>query len=117
VTGAAGSIGSELCRQIARFDPLVLIGFDTAETPLFFLDREMGKNFPNMVFHSEIGNITRADTLQRLMLLYKPSIIYHAAAYKHVPMMEKHIFSAVENNIFGTWQVARAAVKHGVEDL
>jgi FlaA1/EpsC-like NDP-sugar epimerase len=117
VTGAAGSIGSELCRQIARFRPLALIGFDEAETPLFHLGREMSRNFPDLVFHSEIGNITRADTLQRVMLHHQPSILYHAAAYKHVPMMERHVFAAVENNILGTWQVARAAVRHGVEDF
>jgi FlaA1/EpsC-like NDP-sugar epimerase len=117
VTGAAGSIGSELCRQIARFHPAALIGFDEAETPLFHLGREMGRNFPDLVFHSEIGNITRADTLQRVMLHHQPSILYHAAAYKHVPMMERHVFAAVENNILGTWQVARAAVRHGVEDF
>ena len=117
VTGAAGSIGSELCRQIARFHPLALIGFDAAETPLFHLEREMSENFPELMFYPEIGNITRADTLQRVMEDYQPSILYHAAAYKHVPMMEKHVFAAVENNIFGTWQVALAAVKHGVEDF
>jgi len=65
VTGAAGSIGSELCRQIARFHPLALVGFDAAETPLFHLGREMGKNFPDLKFHAEIGDITRPDTLQR----------------------------------------------------
>jgi FlaA1/EpsC-like NDP-sugar epimerase len=117
VTGAAGSIGSELCRQIARFRPLALIGFDEAETPLFHLGREMGRNYPNLVFHSEIGNITRPDTLQRVMLHHQPSILYHAAAYKHVPMMERHVFAAVENNIIGTWHVARAAAEHGVEDF
>ena len=117
VTGAAGSIGSELCRQIAHFRPLALVGFDEAETPLFHLDRELAKNFPDLVFHPEIGNITRADTLQRVMQHYQPSILYHAAAYKHVPMMERHVFAAVENNIFGTWQVARAAARHGVEDF
>jgi FlaA1/EpsC-like NDP-sugar epimerase len=117
VTGAAGSIGSELCRQIARFRPLALIGFDEAETPLFHLNREMSRNFPDLMFHAEIGNITRPDTLQRVMLHHQPSILYHAAAYKHVPMMERHVFAAVENNIIGTWQVARAAVKHGVEDF
>jgi FlaA1/EpsC-like NDP-sugar epimerase len=117
VTGAAGSIGSELCRQIARFRPLALIGFDEAETPLFHLSREMSRNFPDLVFHAEIGNITRPDTLRRVMLHHQPSILYHAAAYKHVPMMERHVFAAVENNIIGTWQVARAAVKHGVEDF
>ena len=117
VTGAAGSIGSELCRQIARFRPLALVGFDEAETPLFHLGREMARNFPDLVFHSEIGNITRSDTLQRVMLHHQPSILYHAAAYKHVPMMERHVFAAVENNIIGTWQVARAAAQQGVEDF
>ncbi len=117
VTGAAGSIGSELCRQIARFHPLALIAFDAAETPLFHLGREMGRKFPDLVFQAEIGSITRADTLQRVMQHHQPSILYHAAAYKHVPMMERHVFAAVENNIFGTWQVARAAAKYGVEDF
>jgi FlaA1/EpsC-like NDP-sugar epimerase len=117
VTGAAGSIGSELCRQIARFHPAALIGFDAAETPLFHLNREMIKKFPDLTFHPEIGNITQPDTLHRVMQCYQPSILYHAAAYKHVPMMEKNVFAAVENNIIGTWQVARAAATHGVEDF
>ncbi len=117
VTGAAGSIGSELCRQIARFDPLALVGFDEAETPLFQLDRELAGRFTQLAFYPEIGNIGRADTLRRIMQRYRPSILYHAAAYKHVPMMERHVFAAVENNIFGTWQVARAAANHGVEDF
>jgi FlaA1/EpsC-like NDP-sugar epimerase len=117
VTGAAGSIGSEICRQIASFHPLALVGFDEAETPLFQIDRELRHRFPELVFYPEIGNITRPDMLQNVMHTYEPSIVYHAAAYKHVPMMEKHVFAAVENNIFGTWQVALAAIKHGVEDF
>ena len=117
VTGAAGSIGSELCRQIAQFRPLALVGFDEAETPLFQLEWELNSNFPDLVFHPEIGNITRPDILRRVMEQYEPSILYHAAAYKHVPMMERHVYAAVENNIFGTWQVARAAARHGVEDF
>lgn len=117
VTGAAGSIGSEICRQIAPFRPLAIVGFDEAETPLFQIDRELRKTFPHLVFHPEIGNITRPDNLRRVMQKFRPSIVYHAAAYKHVPMMERHVFAAVENNIFGTWQVALAAVKHGVEDF
>jgi FlaA1/EpsC-like NDP-sugar epimerase len=117
VTGAAGSIGSELCRQIAQFRPLALVGFDEAETPLFQLDRELTRSFPDLVFHPEIGNVTRPDILRRVMEYYEPSILYHAAAYKHVPMMERHVFAAVENNIFGTWQVALAAARHGVEDF
>ena len=117
VTGAAGSIGSELCRQIAHFSPLALVGFDEAETPLFQIDRELHKCYPNMAFHPVIGNITQPDQLARVMEQYRPSILYHAAAYKHVPLMEKHVFSAVENNIFGTWHTAIAAIKYGVEDF
>ena len=117
VTGAAGSIGSELCRQIARFRPLALIGFDQAETPLFQIDRELRNNFSDMAFHPEIGDVTKPEHLNRVIELYTPSILYHAAAYKHVPLMERHVFSAVQNNIFGTWQTALAAIRHGVEDF
>jgi FlaA1/EpsC-like NDP-sugar epimerase len=117
VTGAAGSIGSEICRQIAPFGPLALIGFDEAETPLFQIDRELRKTFPRLAFYPEIGDVTRPDTLHRVMQKFHPAILYHAAAYKHVPMMERHVFAAVENNIFGTWQVAAAAAKYGVEDF
>jgi FlaA1/EpsC-like NDP-sugar epimerase len=117
VTGAGGSIGSELCRQIAQFRPLALVGFDEAETPLFQVERELAKDFPNLAFHAEIGSICRLDTLRRVMQNYQPRIVYHAAAYKHVSMMEKHVFAAVENNIFGTWHVAVAAADHGVEDF
>src|ERR1700722_18279799 len=117
VTGAAGSIGSEICRQIARFNPDALVGFDGAETPLFQLDRELHNKFPELTFYPEIGNITRPENVQQAMERYKPSIVYHAAAYKHVPMMERHVFAAVENNIFGTWNVARAAIDYAVEDF
>ena len=117
VTGAAGSIGSEICRQIAHFRPLAIVGFDEAETPLFHIDREMAKSFPYITFYPEIGSITSRGTLKRVMQHYHPSILYHAAAYKHVPLMEKHVFAAVETNIFGTWNVARAAAEHGVDDF
>jgi FlaA1/EpsC-like NDP-sugar epimerase len=117
VTGAAGSIGSELCRQIVKFRPRALVGFDEAETPLFHLDREMAKEFPDLAFYPEIGSITSRATLKRVMRHYQPSILYHAAAYKHVPLMERHVFAAVETNIFGTWNVARAAAEHGIEDF
>jgi FlaA1/EpsC-like NDP-sugar epimerase len=117
VTGAAGSIGSEICRQIARFDPLALVGFDEAETPLFHIERELRRSFPDLPFHAEIGSITHPEALRRVMHRHQPSVLYHAAAYKHVPMMEKHVFAAIENNIFGTWHVAQAAIDHGVEDF
>lgn len=117
VTGAAGSIGSEICRQIAPFRPLAIVGFDEAETPLFYVDREMAKSFPYITFYPEIGNINSRGTLKRVMQHYHPSVLYHAAAYKHVPLMERHVFAAVETNIFGTWNVARAAAEHGVDDF
>ncbi|MGD0737174.1 MAG: nucleoside-diphosphate sugar epimerase/dehydratase [Terracidiphilus sp.] len=117
VTGAAGSIGSEICRQIACFSPLAIVGFDEAETPLFHLDREMAKRFPYITFYPEIGSIASRRTLKRVMQRYHPSILYHAAAYKHVPLMERHIFAAVETNIFGTWNVARAAAEQGIDDF
>jgi FlaA1/EpsC-like NDP-sugar epimerase len=117
VTGAAGSIGSELCRQIARFQPLLLVGFDQAETPLFHIDRELRKCFPGLTFCPEIGDVTDSDDLERVMELYRPTIVYHAAAYKHVPMMERHVFCAVKNNVFGTWHTARAAIRYGIQDF
>jgi len=117
VTGAAGSIGSEICRQIAHFKPQAIVGFDAAETPLFQIDRELIAAFPQVPFYPEIGNITRPKTLRLVMQKYRPSILYHSAAYKHVPMMERHVFAAVENNIFGTMNVARAAVANGITDV
>jgi FlaA1/EpsC-like NDP-sugar epimerase len=117
VTGAAGSIGSELCRQIARFHPAVIVGFEIAESPLFEIDREMRQVFPKTPFYPEIGNIQNRIRLDEVLRQYSPSVVYHAAAYKHVPMMEAHVFEAVENNVFGTYNVAVAAAEHGVDDF
>jgi FlaA1/EpsC-like NDP-sugar epimerase len=117
VTGAAGSIGSELCRQIARFHPAGIVGFEIAESPLFEIDCEMRQAFPQTPFYPEIGSIQNRTRLDEVMRQYSPSVIYHAAAYKHVPMMEAHVFEAIENNVFGTYNVAQAAAKQGVEDF
>jgi len=117
VTGAAGSIGSELCRQIARFHPAGIVGFEIAESPLFEIDREMRQVFPNIPFYPEIGTIQNRARLDEVMRRYAPSVIYHAAAYKHVPLMESHIFEAIENNIYGTYNVAMAAAQYGVDDF
>ena len=117
VTGAAGSIGSELCRQIARFRPAAIVGFEIAESPLFEIDREMSQVFPEMAFYPEIGSIQNRTRLNDVLRQYSPSVVYHAAAYKHVPMMETHIFEAIENNVFGTYNVAVAASDYGVEDF
>jgi FlaA1/EpsC-like NDP-sugar epimerase len=117
VTGAAGSIGSELCRQIARFRPRAIIGYEIAETPLFEIDREMRRLFPDVEFRPEIGSIQNRTRLDEVLKSNRPSVVYHAAAYKHVPLMEAHLFEAVENNILGTENVARAAAEHGVSDF
>jgi len=117
VTGAAGSIGSELCRQIARFQPAGIVGFEIAESPLFEIDREMKQRFPQVPFYPEIGNVQNRARLDDVLCQYRPTILYHAAAYKHVPLMETHIFEAVENNVFGTYNLAISAMKHGVEDF
>ncbi len=117
VTGAAGSIGSELCRQIARFHPAGIVGFDIAESPLFEIDQEMRNAFPAISFYPEIGSIQNRSRLDEVLRQYRPLVVYHAAAYKHVPLMEAHVFEAIENNVFGTYNVAEAAAEHGVQDL
>ena len=117
VTGAAGSIGFELCRQIARFDPAGIVGFEIAESSLFDIDREMRQSFPHVCFYPEIGSIQNRDRLNEIFRVYKPAVVYHAAAYKHVPLMETHAFEAIENNVFGSYNVAVAAAEHGVEDF
>jgi FlaA1/EpsC-like NDP-sugar epimerase len=115
VTGAGGSIGSELCRQIARYGPRALVGFDNAETALYQIDQELHEQFPDLAFYPEIGSIQNRRRLDEVFRDHRPSSVYHAAAYKHVPMMEAHLFEAVENNVFGTRNVVRAA--SGVEDF
>jgi FlaA1/EpsC-like NDP-sugar epimerase len=117
VTGAAGSIGSELCRQIARFGPCKIVGYEVAETPLFEIDRELRKTFPKLDFRPEIGSVQNRCRLDEVLRRHHPSVIYHAAAYKHVPLMENHLFEAVENNILGTQNVALAAGEYDVRDF
>jgi FlaA1/EpsC-like NDP-sugar epimerase len=117
VTGAGGSIGSELCRQIARFQPRAIVGLDQAETALYQIDQEMQERFPNVAFSAEVGSVQNRHRLEEIFLEHRPRSVFHAAAYKHVPMMESHLFEAVENNVFGTRHLARAAVEAGVEDF
>jgi FlaA1/EpsC-like NDP-sugar epimerase len=117
ITGAGGSIGSEICRQVARFQPASIIGFEIAESPLFHIGLELARDFPGIVFHPEIGSIQNSSRLMEVFERYRPSVVYHAAAYKHVPLMESHIFEAVENNVFGTLNVVEAARDHGVAEF
>jgi FlaA1/EpsC-like NDP-sugar epimerase len=117
VTGAAGSIGSEICRQVARFHPAAIIGYEIAESPLFHLGLEIARDFPGTVFHPEIGSIQNSARLKEVFEHHRPSMVYHAAAYKHVPLMESHVFEAVENNVFGTMNVVEAARRCGVAEF
>ncbi|HEX3876644.1 MAG TPA: nucleoside-diphosphate sugar epimerase/dehydratase, partial [Bryobacteraceae bacterium] len=114
VTGAAGSIGSELCRQIARHRPKLIIGYDSAETPLFFLDGEFKARIDPATFQPVIGSVQDRQRLTEIIQQYRPSIVFHAAAYKHVPMMELNPYEAVANNIFGTETVLKTAMANGV---
>ena len=111
VTGAGGSIGTELCRQICRFDPRKIVLFERAESPLYEIDLELKKNFPNIEVIPILGDIQHKDDLSKVFGLIKPEIIFHAAAYKHVPMLENHPWKAVENNIAGTENLVEAADK------
>jgi len=102
VTGAAGSIGSELCRQIATFNLAVLVLFDHEETNLFEIDQEIKQSFPNLTMHSIIGNIRSEVEVESAMSEYRPSTVFHAAAFKHVPLMESNQSQAVLNNVMGS---------------
>jgi FlaA1/EpsC-like NDP-sugar epimerase len=117
VTGAAGSIGSELCRQIAACEPRAIVLLDFAETPLFHIERELRQAHPKLHLHAEIANIQNLQRLHEIFALYRPAIVYHAAAYKHVPMMETNVFEAIENNVIGTYNVALAAAEYGAGDF
>lgn len=114
ITGAAGSIGSEIARQVINFGPAAIILADQAETPLFLLGLEMEALAPNAVFYSELIDITRLEAVEQLFIKYKPDVVYHAAAYKHVQMMEKNPAQAVLSNIDGTRIVANLAGKYDV---
>jgi len=115
VTGAAGSIGSELCRQIAKFEPSSLLALDQDETGIFNLSNEQKRKFPELNFSSLIADIQDKIRIEQIFNKFRPDIIFHAAAYKHVPLMEENPEEAIKNNIFGTLTVARAAIKYGVE--
>lgn len=117
VTGAGGSIGGELCRQIVRHAPEALIGFDHAEGALYEIEQELAALAPGVKFCAEVGSVQSRSRLQEVFERHRPAIVYHAAAYKHVPMMEAHLFEAVRNNVFGTRHLVRAAVAWGARDF
>lgn len=117
VTGGAGSIGSELSRQIARYSPKQLINIDINENSIYFLELEIKRKYPNLELISEICNVREKKKLEILFEKYRPNIVFHAAAHKHVPLMEHNPEEAIKNNIFGTKNVAECADKYGVERM
>ena len=116
VTGAGGSIGAELCRQIARFRPARLVLFDISEAALYEIRTALVDAFPQLGVVSIVGDVKHASIVEETLSREKPDVIFHAAAYKHVPLMEEmNCWQAVRNNAYGTWVLARAATRHRVE--
>ena len=115
VTGGGGSIGSELCRQIAKSNPKLLIIFDIYENNAYDIQMELRKKYPSLNMVVLIGSVRDTERLDAVMEKYHPEIVFHAAAHKHVPLMEDSPNEAVKNNVFGTYNTAQAAVKHGVK--
>ena len=115
ITGAGGSIGSELARIVCRFRPARLVLVERSENALFEIDREIASQFPHVSRATELHDVTQPAATRRLVQQHRPQVIFHAAAHKHVPMMEDHPGAAVENNFFGTRSIADAADAAGVE--
>ncbi len=115
VTGGGGSIGSELCRQIAKFKPKRLIIFDIYENNAYELQLELKRKYPELKLEVLIGSVRDRERLDLLFEKYKPKVIFHAAAHKHVPLMEDSPEEAIKNNIYGTYNVALMSEKHAVE--
>ncbi len=115
VTGAGGSIGSEICRQVARFEPRQIVLLGHGENSIFEIEQDLGRKFPKLKTCPVIADIRAADRIDRVFGLYRPDVVFHAAAHKHVPLMEANPEEALTNNVFGTKNVARAADKHGAK--
>lgn len=117
VTGAAGSIGSELCRQLASFGPKKLVLFDNGETPMHTLRLELEERFPHLDFVPVIGDVRQAPRLDFVFRTYRPQVVFHAAAYKHVPLMEENPCEAVRVNVAGSRNVADKCIEYDVEKM
>ncbi len=116
VTGAGGSIGSELCRQIAAYQPAMMVLFEQNEYAQYKIEQSLRDEFENLPIASVIGDVKNAKRVNQAMHQYSPSIVFHAAAYKHVPLMEEaNAWEAVQNNVLGTLVLARSAIEYGVK--
>lgn len=117
VTGAAGSIGSEICRQVAKFGPSKLILLDSAETPLYHVEMELSESCPDLRIIPILADIRQGQRLEFVFETFQPEVVFHAAAYKHVPMMEYNPVEAITNNIIGTRTLAEKAHAFGVANF
>lgn len=115
VTGAAGSIGSEIAKQLGQYNPQMIILCDQAESPLHNLQLDLQENFKGQMYHSFITDVKNEHRMRILFETFKPQIVYHAAAYKHVPMMESHPIEAVQTNVMGTFNLANLSVEYNVQ--
>ncbi len=115
VTGGGGSIGSEICRQIARAKPKQLIIFDIYENNAYDIQMELKRNCPELNLEVLIGSVRNTSRVNYILETYKPDLVFHAAAHKHVPLMEDSPNEAIKNNVFGTYKLAQAAAKYGVK--
>lgn len=115
ITGAAGSIGSEMARQVSKFQPAELVLVDQAETPMHDVRLYMANNHKDLSVQTIVTSICKEDRMEKIFAKYKPEYVFHAAAYKHVPMMEDNPAEAVQNNIYGTRVIADLAVKYGTK--
>lgn len=114
ITGSAGSIGSEIVRQVASFSPSSLMLIDSAETPQHDIRRMMARDFPSVPCATVVTSITKADRMENIFKTFLPEYVFHAAAYKHVPMMEDNPCESIQNNVLGTKILADLSVKYGV---
>ena len=117
ITGGAGSIGSELCRQVARLDPNAVVLVEQNEFSLYSLSLELEERFPQITFHRLLGDVCDRQSMRFIFNEYRPEIVFHAAAYKHVPMLQDQVRETIRNNTFGTIAVAEAAIDFGVEKM
>ena len=113
VTGGGGSIGSELCRQIAQHGPKKLVILDIYENGVYEVQQEIRQKYPKLDMEVLIGSVRNTARVEEIFKQYRPDIVYHAAAHKHVPLMEDSPNEAIKNNVFGTWKVANAADRYG----
>lgn len=117
VTGGGGSIGSELCRQISKYEPKELIIFDIYENNAYQIQQELRRSYPDLNLTVLIGSVRDRERVNDLFAKYRPNLVFHAAAHKHVPLMEDSPAEAIKNNVFGTFNVATAASEYGAEKM